>query len=121
MKRRFHWVKGQGVVEVGAETKSGSQQMEIVSDELGFGEYQLNDFEKDRTANGFSGIEFTRDPMVPQFIQVRCKSRSEFEKYAAHRGLPNRTSTLGAGAMITASDLEKAAARAKEMYPEKKS
>lgn len=40
---------------------------ECVSDAMGFAEHQFEEFEADRQLNGFSGIEFERDPDVPQF------------------------------------------------------
>lgn len=78
----------------------------IVSDALGFGEHQLADFEEDRKRNRFTGIEFTRDPQVPEFFQVRCKSRAEFNRYTKHRGMVNRSSF--GGVRLTQADLDRA-------------
>lgn len=73
----------------------GSGRQEIVSDSLGFGILQLADFENDRDNNGFSGIEFTQDPQVPEFFQVRCNSRREMDAYTKHRGFYNKTNVSG--------------------------
>jgi len=79
----------------------------IVSDALGFGEHQLADFEADRQKHGFGGVEFVRDPDVPQFIQVKCQSRREHARYVKHRGMVNR-SQHGGGVFLTQDDLDRA-------------
>ena len=84
------------------DSRTGSK--EIISDSLGFGEHQLADFEKDRKANGFSGVEFIRDPAVPEFFRVKCSSRREFNRYVAHRGMVNKNS-IG-GVRFTEEELE---------------
>lgn len=87
----------------------------IYSDALGFGQHQLADFEADRLANGFTGVEFVRDPAVPEFLQVKCNSRDEFNRYAAHRNLPNKGS-IG-GVRLTQEELDRASEFVKEKYP----
>ncbi len=88
------------------ETRSG--EVPIVSDSLGFCEGQLSEFESDRKRHGFTGIEFVRDPSVPQFLRVRCGSRSEWAKYVAHRGMHDMNSRNGSGASITEEELNAA-------------
>ncbi len=78
----------------------------IVSDALGFCEEQLADFEEDRRANGFRGVEFVRDPLVPQFFQVKCKSRAEHDRYVKHRGMVNRS--YNGGVQLSQEDLDRA-------------
>ena len=79
---------------------------EIVSDAMGFGEHQFEDFELDRVKNGFVGVRFERDPDVPEFFRVRCSSRSAWESYVKHRGLVDRN--RHSGAAITKDELERA-------------
>jgi hypothetical protein len=85
------------------------------SDALGFTVHQLAEFEADRVAHGFHGVEFVQDPMEPTFRQVKCSSRREWERYVEHRGFydKNRTSAVA----ISADDLE----RAREMVSRAKS
>jgi hypothetical protein len=78
----------------------------IVSDALGFTEHQFEEFEQDRVKNGFSGVEFIRDPRVPEFFQVKCASRAEHERYVKHRGYVNKTG-IG-GVRLTQEDLDRA-------------
>ena len=87
----------------------------IVSDSLGFGEHQLADFEQDRQQSGFLGVEFVRDPQVPQFFQVKCSSRAEYERYVKHRGMVNKTG-IG-GVRLTQEDLDRAADLATRNIP----
>ncbi len=91
----------------------------IVSDALGFPQHQLAAFEQDRTANGFSGVEFVRDPLEPTFYQVKISSPTEWQRYIQHRGMSDRNSTNGGRAMLTADQLAAAEQRAKETSPEK--
>ena len=63
----------------------------LTSDSLGFGEHQLAEMEADRVRNGHVGVEFVRDPDVPQFFQVRCSSRKARDNYAAHRGMSDKS------------------------------
>ena len=80
---------------------------EIVSDTLGFGQHQLDDFERDRQQHGFTGVEFIPDRDVPEFRRVKCSSQKEFERYLSHRGYVNQTG-LG-GVRLTQEDLDRAA------------
>ncbi len=79
----------------------------ITSDALGFGQHQFGEFEEDRRQHGFSGVEFVRDPQVPEFYQVKCRSRDEFNRYLSHRGYVQQSS-LG-GVRLSQSDLDRAA------------
>ena len=76
------------------------------SDAMGFTVHQLAEFEADRVAHGFTGVEFVQDPMEPTFRQVKCSSRREWDKYREHRGLTDRNRTSGVS--ISADDLERA-------------
>ena len=78
----------------------------LVSDAMGFGEHQLAEFEADRRANGFTNVEFVRDPAVPQFFKVKCGSRREHARYVKHRGYVNRTG-IG-GLRLSTEDMERA-------------
>ncbi len=76
------------------------------SDSLGFTVLQLDDFEADRKSHGFTGVEFVPDPLEPTFMQVKCSSRREWERYVKHRGFVDKNRT--AGVSISADDLERA-------------
>jgi len=80
----------------------------IISDTLGFGQHQLADFEADRKANGFNGVEFVRDPTVPEFFQVKIDSQKEWGKYVKHRGMFDKNSMNGSSVMLTEKDFEDA-------------
>ncbi len=68
----------------------------IVSDALGFGKHQLQDFERDRKENGFVGVSFREDKDVPGFYQVECSSRGVWDRYVRHRGNVDKNRTSGA-------------------------
>lgn len=89
----------------------------IISDALGFPEAQLADFEADRVANGFSGIEFIRDPGVPQFFQVKITSMYEWAKYIKHRGLRDKNSRNGGGACPSVEEFKRLQEEMLEKYP----
>lgn len=84
------------------------------SDAMGFGEHQWAEFEADRVQNGFTGVEFTRDPLEPTFFQVRCSSVRERDRYIGHRGMANRNS-IG-GVRLTEEELASAEARVIRKY-----
>lgn len=84
---------------------------DIISDNLGFAQHQLDDFETDRKANGFSGIEFERDPMEPTFIRVKARSRAEMDRYTKHRGKINVSGK--AGHILSPEQLRRAEERVK--------
>ena len=69
-----------------------------------------------RSKNGFRGIEFVRDKDVPQFFQVKCSSRKEFDRYMKHRGMYDKNSSNGSSAGITEKEINEAAQRIKEKY-----
>lgn len=94
------------------EVRTGSR--DIVSDSLGFGQHQLDHFESDRKAHGFDGVEFKRDPMVPEFFQVHCSSRAEFNRYVKHRGMVQKTSV--GGVRLSDEELRRAEQFAKERF-----
>jgi len=89
-----------------------------VSDTLGFTQDQYADFEADRQRHGFSGVEFVRDPDVPQFYQVKVRSRREYERYVKHRGYVNATS-IG-GVRFSPGELERVAEKVKQRLQERR-
>lgn len=94
------------------ETKRAAQPPKqlgqpIVSDTLGFGQCCLADMEKDRQDHCFSGVEFIRDPDVPEFYRVKCSSRREYDRYVKHRGYVNATGV--GGLRLTQEELDRAA------------
>lgn len=103
----------------GGPGKPEHGHVQIVSDALGFPEAQLGDFERDRKLHGMRGVEFTRDPDVPQFIQVRCDSREAYLRYAKHRGMFDKSHVNGSKVVLSGDDLERARRRVLERYPVK--
>lgn len=106
--------------EIGIEVQSQDRkelEKPIVSDSLGFGAQQLAEFEADRVRHGFTGIEFTNDPLVPEFIQVRCNSKVEWQRYLKHRGMSDFNSRNGSGATLTQEQMDEAKKRILEKYP----
>lgn len=93
------------------------KRVEIVSDAMGFPAHQLGEFEADRKAHGFRGVEFSADPTVPEFIQVKCSSRDVFNRYMKHRGMADYSQKNGSAVAITASDLAAARKRVLVQYP----
>lgn len=89
----------------------------IVSDTLGFTAHQLAEFEADRRANGFSGIEFVQDRLEPSFYQVKCDNADVWRKYMKHRGLADRNSRNGGGAQLTPGQLDRLKSRMLDEYP----
>ena len=88
--------------------KDDTRNTPVVSDALGFGQHQLADFERDRVANGFVGVEFRRDPSVPEFIQVHAQDRRQLDRYTKHRGMVNQSGRLGGKVMLSEEELEMA-------------
>ena len=83
-------------------------QFRQVSDAMGFGRKQLKDFEKDRRANGFSGVSFVEDKNVPGFYNVSFTSRKEWSRYVKHRGLQDQNGVQGGGRHLSQQDFERA-------------
>lgn len=81
----------------------------IVSDALGFPTAQLADFEADRVAYGFSGVEFKPDPKVPEFTQVHFKGRGEWQRYLKHRGYVDRNGSRSTPVLLSEDELQRAA------------
>jgi hypothetical protein len=79
------------------------------SDSLGFPDYCLDSYEKDRKEHGFTDVEFRRDPLCPEFYQVHCGTQAAKDAYTKHRGLVNMTGSLGGGVMLSKEDLDRAA------------
>jgi hypothetical protein len=88
------------------------------SDAMGFIGDQLGEFEADRVANGFSGVEFVLDPMCKgndfEFYQVKCSSRREWERYVAHRGMVDRNRSCGVS--ISPAELQRASEMVRERW-----
>lgn len=80
-----------------------------ISDSLGFPEQCLADRQAQLDKSGCLGIEFKRDPQVPEFYQVHASSRKAMDKYTRMRNLVNRTGSLGGGVMLTQQELDRAA------------
>jgi len=88
----------------------------MVNDSAGFGQHQFDDFEADRSNNGFSAIEFRRDPQVPEFFQVHCSCPKQFRRYMRHRGQEDANSRNGGGVGISADAMKAAEDRMRETY-----
>jgi hypothetical protein len=107
-------------------TKNGTESLNkpMVSDSLGFTESQLADFEEHRKKGGFTGIEFKRDPDVPQFFQVHCSGPEEFRRYREERNrlsggmFQDHNSRNGGGQALSERDLRAAEQMIREKYPE---
>lgn len=96
-----------GVEAAKYEAALGGKAAPIVSDALGFPYQQLQDFEADRVKHGFTGVEFTKDPHVPEFYQVRISSQAEWARYIAHRGMTDRNGANGGGATLTPDQFQR--------------
>lgn len=90
------------------QSKRIEERPEIVSDALGFPQQQLADMQQHLRTSGCRGIEFQRDPTVPEFIQVKAGSHREFQRYMKSRGFFDKNSRNGSGAMLTKKDFEDA-------------
>lgn len=99
---------------VRCEEVKHSINLTMVSDALGFGDHQLADFERDRVANHFHGIEFVRDPTFDRFIQVKCNCPKTYERYMKHRRLIDNNPQTGQ--LISRAELERAGQIVKDRY-----
>lgn len=108
---RTGWRKAAKAIDIHKPEKT------IVSDALGFGQHQLDAFEEDRKRNGFTGVEFRRDPQVPEFFQVHISGRKEHARYVRHRGFTDKNGGNGSGAMLSEDQMQRARAAALEQYP----
>ena len=88
--------------------KAKNHKAEIVSDTLGFGQHQFQDFEADRKAHGFTGVEFVRDKDVPQFFQVKVDSVKEWKRYIKHRNLVDKNGINGGKSPLSRELFEQA-------------
>ena len=89
-------------------SKRVSERTEIVSDALGFPQQQIGQMQEHLKQSGCKGIEFTRDPDVKEFVQVKAGSQREFHRYMRSRGFNDMNSRNGSGAMLTKRDFEAA-------------
>lgn len=80
----------------------------IVSDALGFPQQQFDDFEADRLANRFTGVEFRRDPQVPEFYQVHFSDRGTWKRYVKHRGYADRNGANTSKVLLSEREFEQA-------------
>lgn len=88
----------------------------VVSDAAGFLQSQLPEMEAARKSSGCRGIEFKPDPTVPGFMQVHAASRTAFQRYIRTRGMIDKTSRNGSGAMVSAHDIANATALTRRVY-----
>lgn len=88
-------------------SKAPAQRPEIVSDALGFPQQQLGQMQDHLQESGCKGIEFQRDPSVPEFVQVKAGSHREFAKYMKARGFHDKNSRNGSGG-LTKKDFDDA-------------
>ena len=107
MKRIFRVVNNE-VVEVTGKPYRIREDTAIVSDNNGFPEQCLADRQTALAASGVQGIEFKRDPKVPEFYQCHASSWGAMDRYSKSRGLVNRTGSLGGGAMLNQDAFDKA-------------
>ena len=84
------------------------ERTRIVSDAMGFTCHQFQEMEADRTANGFTDIEFIPSPETPEFYQVHCGSEQAKRRYMEHRGFTDRNSRNGAGNILDARMIDQA-------------
>lgn len=88
----------------------------LVSENLGFGFYQLDEHEAFRQRHGFTGVEFKPDPRLPQYYNVYFSGPAERERYIKARGMADGNSRNGSGAGVTKEELAEAQRRAVEKY-----
>lgn len=87
-----------------------------VSDAAGFPYYQLDDWESFRQRHGFTGVEYKPDPKLPEFYQVHFSGPAERLRYLKEIGKIDGNSRNGAGAGVSAAELEEARRRVIEKY-----
>jgi hypothetical protein len=75
---------------------------------LGFPDDALAEREAQRREWGCTDIEFKRDPLVPEFIEVHAGSEKARDEYAKRRNMVNRTGSLGGGVMLSEEELKRA-------------
>ena len=102
--RRIH-----DVPRMKKSSKYEGVKAEILSDTLGFGQHQFEEFEADRKRHGFTGVEFVRDKEVPEFYQAKIDSVKEWRRYIKHRGLVDRNGRNGGGSPISPDQIEASA------------
>jgi hypothetical protein len=109
--RRFRYIDGQVREVTGAvNPDQPGVPPPAVSDTMGFPEQCLADRRAQLEQLQCPGIEFKRDPKVPEFYQVHGSSRKALEDYARRRNLVNRTGSLGGGVILSQDDLDRASA-----------
>jgi hypothetical protein len=69
------------------------EDVDHVSDALGFPTRQLAEMETHRRAVGAVGVSFKPDPKLPEFTQVHAGSRRELLRYARERGMVDQGKT----------------------------
>jgi hypothetical protein len=94
----------------------------IISDSMGFGECQFHEFQEHLDAAKkndprVGGVEFKKDPIVPEYYQVHCDSPGSWKAYMRSRGFHDHNSRNGSGAMISAEQLEDAKRLILEKFP----
>lgn len=72
----------------------------MISDNAGFIEAALPQWEKWRQEHGFRSVEYRPDPQVPGFVQVHFHNRKERERYIKALHKHDRNSSNGSKAML---------------------
>ena len=67
--------------------------------------------------HGFSDVEFVRDPLTPEFFQVKCESWQARDRYARHRGFVDRSR---GSHTLTQDDFDRAAELVKRTHHDKR-
>lgn len=97
----------------GAPLKTRDADKPWISDALGFTADCLPEMEADRLRHGFTAVEFVPDPEVPGFMQTKIDGKRARVDYASHRGMIDKSSSLGGSAAVLPEDVRAAEARAK--------
>ena len=88
--------------------KAERQRTEIISDAMGFSYLQLPEMRQHLKDSGCRGVEFIKDKNEPTFMQVKCDSPQSWQRYMKARGMFDKNSKNGSGAMLSEKDFEDA-------------
>ncbi len=86
----------------------GGRPAPLVSDAMGVTYHQVDEMRQDAMAHKLN-VEFVQDPTEPTFYQAKFNSRRDWEQYVAHRGMYDKNSINGSGAMLSPAQYQKAA------------
>lgn len=84
----------------------GLMQKPIVSDAMGFPQHQFAEMQAHKEHCRVAGVEFVRDPLVPEFYQVHCTSEKAKQDYLKARHMKDYSQVNGSKAMLSPSLLE---------------